>query len=131
MASEPEIHRVRVNKDVWQPLAKRLLVHADEETFPQRHLALLEGLVERTWQDELSYRQAEWLLDIRDDIELLTTYRGYSVRLLTKVCYEQRHLLIEDEEAWIIGIYEQGRSSLRRYEAGRLYSISKRLNEVD
>lgn len=132
MASEVEIERVRKDKGLWLPIAQRLFKHVEEDTLPERHVGLIEGLVDRPWQQELSYLQGEWLLDIRDEVELVSSYNTYSVGLLARACYENRFGLdSDDEHTWVTELYNSSRTSIRRYEARRLYVLSKRLGLVE
>lgn len=132
MASDAEIERIRKDKGQWLPLAQRLFRHVDDETLAERHVCLLESLVDRKWQLELSYRQAEWLLDIRDEVEVISQYRGYSLKFLIQRCFEARFGLDDEEDlAWITALFGSGRTSIRRYEARRVFVLAQCLDEVE
>jgi hypothetical protein len=92
----------------------------------------LDSLAEKQrWLVELSYRQAEWLLDIRDEMRTVIEHRGCGVRYLLRSCYENRLDLDEDDEAWVIELHKSGRTSVRKYEARQLYGLARELGHVD
>lgn len=129
MALDREIERIRKDPDQWRPLLHQLLRHDD---LAPRHLGLLDSLAERQrWLEELSYLQAEWLLDIRDEAQTVIEYRGHGVRYLLRCCYENRLDLDEDGEAWVIELHKSGRMPVRKYEARRLYDLAHELGYVD
>ncbi len=75
----------------------------------------------------LSYRQAEWLLDIRDEAQTVTDHRGYSIRHLLTFCYENHLDLNEDDEDWLMELRKSGRMSVRKHEAIRLHRLARQL----
>jgi len=130
MALDREIERVRKDTEHWRALVLQLLRREDD--LAPRHVTLLESLAEkRRWLGELSYRQAEWLLDIRDDIQNISEFRGWNVRRLIKCCYEGRFDFDEDDEAWVTEIHDSGRTSVRKYEARRLRALAQALGDVN
>lgn len=95
-------------------------------------MVLLDSLAEKQHRlEELSYRQAEWLLDIRDEIQTVTEYRHCSVQYLLRCCYENRLSLDEDDEEWVFELRNSGRTTVRKYEARRLYSLARELGDID
>lgn len=131
MASETEIQRVRKAPDLWRGLLNGLLRMADHDLVAEKDVVLLDSLDSKPWLEVLSYRRAEWLLDIRDSVELVTSHHGYGVSRLIQLCYESRFGLDEDEEDWITALKASGRTSVRRNEARRLFAMAKRLGEIE
>lgn len=132
MASEAEIERVRKDKDLWLPLVQRLYRHVEDETLHPRHMGFIESLMVRPKQEELSFLQGEWLLDARDEVVLVSEYSTYGVKFLIRVCYESRSGLdSDDDQDWVVELFKSGRTSIRRYEARRLYVLAKQLGEIE
>ena len=131
MASDREIERLRKDTDEWRRLATRLLRYDDNDVLPLKDSTFLEGILDRHWQPELSYRQAEWLIDIRRNVEFVSTYRGYNLRRLVNICHANRFEFDDDDETWIVGIFESRRDTLRYVEARRVYGLARQLGEVD
>lgn len=132
MASEAEIERVRKDKGLWLPLVQRLHRHVEDETLNPRHIGFVESLIARPKQEELSFRQSEWLLDARDEIVLISEYGGHSVSFMSRACYESRIGLDgDDDQDWVVELFKSGRTSIRRYEARRLYVLARQLGEIE
>lgn len=131
LASEIEIERIRKNNVEWRLLVRGLLRQAEQDALRDKDFGFLESLSARTWQEQLSYRQAEWLLDIRTGVERVSSYMGFSLRSLMQGCYESRFGLDDEDQVWIAAIHESGRTSLRRNEARRIYNLAKHLGEID
>ena len=131
MASDREIEAIRKDPERWRLLVRQLLRY-DEHLFEPKDIGYLDSLAVRDWQEELSYRQAEWLLDIRDSVQVVTTFRDFSVPILIRRCYENRlEFDLDEDRAWVADVHASGRTSLRRSEAARLYRLAKGIGEVD
>lgn len=129
MALDREIEAVRKDPDRFRFMAKQLLEH-DEASLTDQALDFLEKVSGWKWSEDLSYRQAEWLLDLRDDHQMVTAFRGYSIGALVRVCFLNRFEFDEDAQEWIEGVHASGRTSLRRREAARLHRLARRLGEA-
>jgi hypothetical protein len=82
--------------------------------------------------EEFTTRQAEKLLQIRDDSEYVSEigYARLSVKILIADC-QMGHLdLSEDNEEWILKI-PNGTTSIRRKDIGRLLRCARDLNNID
>lgn len=131
MASDIEINRIRNDTDGWQLLVQQLLRY-EEAAFEAKDFSFLESLESRKWLDSLSYRQAEWLIDIRDSVQTVSDFRGYSVKYLIQRCHENRFDLNDDgDQVWLTGLHQSRPTTVRRNEARRLYRLAKRLGEID
>ena len=131
MASDSEIERIRKDTEAWRALMRQLLRYADLDMLNPWELDFLEGNLAKPWLEVLSYRQCECLLDIRDDIVLVSSHRGFSVRYLANGCYENRLDLDEEDEAWIVEVYKGGQISVRKRDARRLVKIAGRLGLIE
>jgi hypothetical protein len=131
VASDIEIERIRKDAERWKSLVQQLLRY-DDSVLEQKDSCFLDSLSLRDWLDELSYLQAEWLLDIRDSVQIVPEFRGYSVRYLVRCCYENRFGFdSEDDQAWLVELYQSGKTSIRKNQAKRLYYMAKDIGEVE
>jgi hypothetical protein len=71
------------------------------------------------WQHELTTRQAEKLLQIRDGLVTITVFHGFSVELS------------EDDEEWIVSAHAKSDGSVRRCQIGRLMRCARQLLLVE
>lgn len=126
MATEREISRVRHDPAQWRGITRHLIDYAEKHDLEERHLKLLATLQTSAASDEISYRQAEWLLDIRDDVDYVSEYRNVSVKFLIRAVYENQYGVDDDDDAsWIKEIWRQSPARLRKRDARRLYTIAK------
>jgi hypothetical protein len=131
MASDIAIERIRKDTEAWRGLAGRILRLTEPGVLTDNEVDFLEQIQERSWLDELSYRQAEWLLGIRDNVEQVASYRGFSLTRLIRRCYESRFDLDDREQRWISRLFERREEPIRARDARRIYSIAQRQGEVD
>jgi hypothetical protein len=130
MASWREIDRIRKDAAAVRSIAERLLALPNAD-FTEWELMFLESMARRDSPDDLSTRQAEKLLEIRDGIEFISEHRGFSVRILIKGCYEARLDLSEEDERWIVDVRERNTVSIRRRHIGRLMRCARQLYLVE
>lgn len=132
MATERELFRVRHDPVEWRGIVKRLLEIADHDGVDDRHLVIIESLNAQTERVELSHRQAEWLLDARDDSEFATKYFDFSIKLMLKECYENRFGIDDaDEQNWVEKAYSDRLVRLRKKDARKLFRIAGALGVID
>lgn len=130
MASWREIARIRKDATAVRSIAERLLGLSNAE-FTEWELIFLESMARRDSPDDLSTRQAEKLLEIRDGVEFIREHRGFSVRILIKSCNEARLDLSEEDERWISEVRERNTVSLRRRHIGRLMRCARQLHLIE
>lgn len=132
MATERELSRVRHDPVEWRGIVKRLLEIADQDGVDDRHLVIIESLNAQTERVELSHRQAEWLLDARDDSEFVATYFNFSIKLMLKECYENRFgIEDEDDQKWVEKTHSERLVRLRKKDARKLFAIAVALDVID
>ena len=130
MASWREIDGVRKDASGARDLAQRLLkIYPGELT--EWETDFLQSITSYTELFEFTTRQAEKLLEIRDDAEPVTACRGFSVANLIRQCCEARLDLSETDAQWISDLQRQGGSSIRRRHLGRLMACARDLNIID
>ena len=131
MASWREIDSLRKDPTAFRALAKRLLKLPNEDFTDWEKLFLDDMAFSRKAVSEFTTRQSEKLLQIRDDAELVNSYRGFSIKVLLKGCYDGRQDLNEAEEAWITDMQARNAHSIKRRHVGRLMRCARALNLID
>ena len=76
-------------------------------------------------------RQSEKLLQIRDDYETITTFRGFSVETLLDKCWLGRFDLLESQEQNLQKMRERSHVSVRRKDAGFLMHRARELHIIE
>jgi|GEM_PF-1901429 len=129
MASWKEIERIRKDVGSAKRIAASLLkTHSD---FSDWEKDFLEAMTSRDDDYELTTRQSEKLLQVRDDCEETSEYRGFSIQLLIKQVFEARFDLGQADEDWIDKIWQRGSLSVKRKHVGRLIRCAKELFIID
>lgn len=132
MASWKEIDRIRKDAVGFRALAARLLTHTPANALTDWEATFLGQIAETVHVVEYTNRQAEKLLQIRDDTELLEKVgAGFSVPKLIAGCHLGRADLTEDQEAWIVDLHARGVTSVRRRDVGRLLRCAATLGLID
>jgi hypothetical protein len=132
MASWREIDRIRKDPVAVRRVAKTLIaMRRDDTDFTEWEMIFLQQRAAQPDGEELTTRQAEKLLQIRDDYELLTEYRRFSVKILLQGCYDARLDLNEDDEEWVVKIRERNSLAIRRKHIGRLMRLARQLYLVE
>lgn len=130
MASWREIDRVRKDANGARELARRLLrIYPGELT--EWETDFLQSITSYTELFEFTTRQAEKLLEIRDDAQPVTQYRGFNVATLVRQCHTARLDLSDADEPWIAELYRQGGAAIKRKHLGRLMACARELNIVE
>lgn len=129
MASWREIDRIRKDVHGFRALCAALSKAYGDDLNPWEAEFLEVNAVRRV--EEFSVRQAETLLDIRNGVELVETFRGFSVRLLLRGCNEGRLDLTEADEGWVHAAYTNNPEKIRRRHAGRLFACAQQLGLVE
>jgi hypothetical protein len=129
MASWIEIDRVRKDTAAFKALAMRLIADA---TFERSEFAdaFLQD-ISNYKRNELTTRQAEVLLGLRDEAEIHFNIRGLSVAKLIDVCHQNRLDLDEGDQDRIGRLKAEGRRYVRGNEMGWFKRICKQLGEIE
>lgn len=131
MASYREMNALAKDPARVRSLAESLLaVNGAELTdWEQTFLGDLKWL---DGNEALTTRQAEKLVEIREDNEWVTQIDSYSVANLFKNCFQARLDLSEDDEAFLMRMRELGHTSrMRRREARWLLRCARQLHLID
>jgi hypothetical protein len=132
MAWHPEIEILNFRRDTdrWRLIARQMQRHLDAGELDERHTPLLQTLNGRSNQLELHHRQAEWLLDMNDEVTLVRSWPTWregspGVSIMIRRVHEHRFGMAEDDEdrIWIEALQKNGRDRIRANEAARLYRM--------
>ena len=129
MASWIEIDRVRKDPQAFKPLAKRLL---NDPTFERSEFVdgFLENIMD--WKrNELTTRQGEILLELRNEAEIHVAYKGLSIPILIRKCFDSRFELDESDRMRIEKLVESRRGYVTGGQMGWFKRICKRLGEME
>jgi hypothetical protein len=129
MASWREIDRIRKVPIEFRALAKRLLAFGTELT--EWESIFVEKICNDTEIEEFTTRQSEKLLQIRDDYETLTKFRGFSVEILLDKCWLARTYLSEGQEEKLKRLCERSWVSVRRRDIGFLMRCARELGVIE
>jgi hypothetical protein len=130
MASWIEIDRVRKDPDAARFLAGLQLKYS-YDGLSDWEIKFLGDMVARTDVEELSNRQAESLLQIRDKVTRVSKVGSFSVRLLIGRCHEGRADLNDDDAAWLEELIAEGPELIRRGQAWRLLRCARELDLIE
>ena len=81
-------------------------------------------------KDEINTRQAEKLLELRDEAEYLSKAEGFSVASLVENCWLARDDLHRELDRTFIESLK-GRTALKRRQLRKLFSCSRELNIIE
>ena len=130
MASWREIERIRTDGKAVRSMAGRLL--ADHRAAMRDwEVDFLEGRLVREEVEELTTRQAEKLLEIRDSVVFVSQYRGFNLKRLLHDCHHARLDLDEEDEEWIVERHAEGSGTIRYGHVGRLMRCARQLGLID
>ena len=126
MPSWKEIERIKRDPAGARAMATMLLASAELTSWEGPFLESME-----VHQGELSTRQAEKLVEIRDQNTWVSDIRGFSVRLLVNQCWETRYDLNDEDAAFVESLKARGASTARYREACRLLDCARDLHLID
>jgi hypothetical protein len=130
MTSWREIEHIRKAPNEFRALAARILKDA-VDTMTEWEAMFLESISGDKAKAVFTIRQAEKLLQIRDDCEYVKEIRGFSVGTLLDRCHLGRCDLSEVDEAWLVELYKTGKTTVRSREAFRLLRCARELALVE
>lgn len=130
MATEPEIHRVRNDPGEARAISKFLL-GVYQPVLTDWEADFLEDVMSKKFEDGLSYRQAEKLLQIRDDCHSVTHHRGLSLKILLQRCWEGRGDLSETNEDFIARLCSRNSDRVRSRDLPRLLACAHQLGWIE
>jgi hypothetical protein len=131
MASEREIDRIRKDAEAGRRICRQLLA-GSSSVLTDSAESFLTSIESRTYLRELSTRQAEVVLEIRDELQIVSTTReGCSVSRLLRRCHELKAYFADDNDReWIEEIYLISSASIRKRDVGRLMNLDHQLDQL-
>ena len=128
MSSHIEMLRIAQDPIAVRSLARRLLAIPNQE-WTDWEIDFLETMSRFEGPDLLTMRQREKLLELRDDAEYVTHYRGLSIKILNEKCHLARHDLEQEDADFIMSL--QGQTAMQRRKLGRFLRCCRLLNELE
>jgi hypothetical protein len=105
------------------------LSELDDMAWTDWELDFLYNMAAR--RHELTTRQGEKLVELRDDAVWYTAVDGFSLKALVDRCYILRDELGEQDAAFVERLKAEAATRLRRKDAGRLLRCARALGEID
>lgn len=127
MPSERELHDLARNAAAVRALARSLVAKtADFSEFEADFLG-----DKTSWSDDrtLSHRQAEVLLEIRDDYQLVSDYRGISVARIISECWLSRDAFEDRDIAFLRTLL--GKTQILRKFLWRLLRCAREVGALE
>jgi hypothetical protein len=128
MTDYREINALAKDPDRARSLAE-ILSGMNDIGWTDWEVDFLEHMGRRT--EELSTRQGEKLVELRDASIWYEKVDGFSVRLLINDCFQHQHLLSVSGQAFIRSLKEQGVTRLRRRQAAWLMRCARRVRAIE
>jgi hypothetical protein len=128
MTTYREIAAIQKDAGRARALAQGLCKLADME-WTDWELDFLTSMASR--QHELTTRQGEKLIELRDDAVWYTSVDGFSLKALIDRCYLLRDELADADAAFIERLKAESATRLRRKDAGRLLRCARSVGEIE
>jgi hypothetical protein len=127
MASWKEIEELKRNPARARHMAKFLLATPDLSTWEEGFLESIESR-----EGPLSTRQAEKLVEIRDDLRRVSSIKGFSVKTMLPACYEARLDLHDESDIEFLERLSASNTTEWRYrDACRVLYCARKLHVID
>jgi len=133
MASWIEINRVRKDSRVFKPLAGHLLANTDHARERSDSATDFLENVSHYRSDELTTRQGEFLLELRDEARVFFKIGdGLSVEILIEKCFLARLELSNDDDIERVETLKaSGRKFITGKQIGWFKRICRELGEIE
>jgi hypothetical protein len=124
-----EMHKVATNAGAVSSLASYLL-YLNDANWTDWEIDFLGNMSGWTGLEPITSRQREKLFELRDDATNYSTLKGYSVANLLRGCWLAHLDLDEDDPEFIVRLYEQRVTSLKRRPIIFTSSFCRSRNEL-
>ena len=128
MANFREISEVQKNPKRARTLAQALFA-LDDMMWTEWELDFLESIGAR--QHDLTTRQGEKLMELREEATWYVAVDGFSLETLIDRCHLLRDELSEHDTAFLERLKDGNAARLRRKDARRLLRCARTLGEID
>jgi hypothetical protein len=126
---EQEIVELRRDMKKVHAIAKGLLsLHRD--AFTDEHVDFVEKMSTLPCHWEITHKQCDYLLGLRDSYTWISDHKGFSTASLLARCWEMRDYLSESRADLIDRLKREG-SSIRKRDLPALWSCAKDLGVVE
>ncbi len=130
MTSWREISAYSADPEACRKLARRVF-DVYGEALSAWETTFLESIARNARTERFTTRQAEKLLQIRDDLMPVDVLNGFNLSTLLQRCFEARMDLTDDDESWLIELHEKASKFFRTRDARRLLGWAKRLGLIE
>jgi hypothetical protein len=139
MANWAELARIKNDPVFVRALAQRLL-RIEDYKWTGTALAFLTNMARLDsvtsprggFDSALSTRQAELLLDLCDESDLIHTFHGFAISRLIEQCFLARLDLNDDDDIdFIVELRQSHRTSIRRSSLWRLLRCCRELGVIE
>jgi hypothetical protein len=128
MADYREIHDIQKDPARARAIAQSLSTMSDV-AWTDWELDFLDGIATR--RQDLTTRQGEKLIELRDEATWFTAVDGFSLQALVDRCHLLRDELGEHDAGFIDRLKSSGATRFRRKDARRLLRCARTLGEID
>jgi hypothetical protein len=128
MASYHEILAIQKDAERARAMAQALC-KLDDIAWTDWELDFLHGMACR--RQDLTTRQGEKLIELRDDAVWYTAVDGFSLKALVDRCGLLSDELDEPDAAFVARLKAEGAARLRRKDARRLLRCARTVGEID
>jgi hypothetical protein len=128
MADYREIHAIQKDPARARCIAQALST-LDDAAWTDWELDFLDSIGSR--RGDLTTRQGEKLIELRDEAAWYTAVDGFSLQALIGRCHLLRDELAEGDMAFVERLQASGATRLRRKDARRLMRCARALGEVE
>jgi hypothetical protein len=130
MAPWREISAYSADQEACRKLARRVF-DVYGTALSEWETTFLESIARNSRADKFSTRQAEKLLQIRDDLMPVDVLLGFNLSTVLQRCFEARLDLTDDEEPWLVELHNKGDKYFRMRDGRRLLGCAKRLGLIE
>lgn len=130
MTDYREINALQRDPERARRLAQILLALTDIE-WTDWEFDFLRSMAARETDEDLSTRQSEKIVELRDASVWHEKVDGFSLRFLIKNCSDMRHLLSEHDGEFVVRLKDEEVVKLRRRQAGRLMRCARIVGEIE
>lgn len=88
----------------------------------------VQELPQRRWQERFTKPQVTKLDEIDFLTKVVTQWRGQPTLAMLKTCYAERYELDEDDEEWVLSLWQRPNQVIYGRDVRRLARLTDRLN---
>lgn len=106
----------------------RIIGTRGEPPLTEWEAGFVQGLPERLWQEHFTKPQVAKLDEIDFLTQVVTQWRGQPTLAMLKTCYAERYELDEDDDAWVLSLWQRPNQVIYGRDVRHLARLTDRLN---